>query len=153
MVRWSNVPIPERHLAALVAASGLHWVLPLPIPLARSTRLVLAGPMLGLGIGLVAWAVASAGAAEVETDSELVTGGAYAHTRNPMYLGWNLGVLGLAFGSGSAWLLAGCLAAAIAIDREVDVEEARLLQRFGARYMAYRNRVPRYLPAIARRSS
>ena len=37
------------------------------------------------------------------------------------------------------------------LDREADVEEARLLQRFGAAYMAYRDRVPRYLPAIPQR--
>jgi protein-S-isoprenylcysteine O-methyltransferase Ste14 len=140
-VRWSNVPVPGPHLAAAAATAGLHWILPLRIPLARGTRLALA-----------AWAVGSAGDADVESDSALVTSGAYALTRNPMYLGWSLGMLGLALGTGSAWLLAGYLAAASAIDREVDVEEARLLQRFGAAYMAYRDRVPRYLPALPDRS-
>jgi protein-S-isoprenylcysteine O-methyltransferase Ste14 len=151
-VRWSNVPVPVPHLAAAAATAGLHWILPLRIPLARGTRLALAGPMLAAGVGLAAWAVASAGDADVESDSALVTSGAYALTRNPMYLGWSLGMLGLALGTGSAWLLAGYLAAASAIDREVDVEEARLLQRFGAAYMAYRDRVPRYLPALPDRS-
>jgi protein-S-isoprenylcysteine O-methyltransferase Ste14 len=151
-VRWSNVPVPGPHLAAAVAAAGLHWIVPLRIPLARGTRLALAGPMCSAGVGLAAWAVGSAGDADVESDSALVTSGAYALTRNPMYLGWSLGMLGLALGTGSAWLLAGYLAAASAIDREVDVEEARLLQRFGAAYMAYRDRVPRYLPALPDRS-
>ena len=64
-----------------------------------------------------------------------------------MYVGWTVGVLGLAFGTGSAWLLAGWLAAVRAIDREVNVEEARLSERFGAAYMAYRDQVPRYFSA------
>lgn len=147
-MRWSNIPVPEPHVAAIVGAAGLHLVLPLRIPLARGTRLAVAGPMCAAGVGLAAWAVGSAGYVNVESDSALVTSGAYALTRNPMYLGWSLGVLGLAFGTGSAWLLAGWLAAAGAIDREVDVEEARLLRRFGAAYMAYRDSVPRYLPAL-----
>jgi len=138
-------------VAAIIGAAALHTVLPLWIPLGRRMRLGLAGPLLATGIGLAAWSVASAGDADVESDSALVTSGAYALTRNPMYVGWSVGVLGLALGTGSAWLLAGWLAAVSALDREVDVEEARLLQRFGAAYMAYRDRVPRYLPAVPHR--
>jgi protein-S-isoprenylcysteine O-methyltransferase Ste14 len=150
-MRWSNVPVPEPHVIAIVGAAGLHWMLPLRIPLGRRTRLALAGPMLATGIGLAAWAVSSAGDADVESESILVTSGPYAVTRNPMYLGWSLGVLGLALATGSAWLLAGWFAAVRALDREVDVEEAKLLPRFGATYVAYRDRVPRYLPAVPQR--
>ena len=105
--------------------------------------------MLATGIGLVAWAVASAGDADVESDSALVTDGAYAVTRNPMYVGWSVGVLGLALATGSAWLLAGWVAAVRALDREVDVEEARLLQRFGASLRG----LPRPRPALPPRRS
>jgi protein-S-isoprenylcysteine O-methyltransferase Ste14 len=147
-MRWSNIPVPEPHVAAIVGAASLHFVLPLRIPLARRTRLALAGPMLATGIGLVAWAVASAEDADVESDSALVTSGAYAFSRNPMYVGWSTGVLGLAVGTGSAWLLAGWLAAVRTLDREVAIEESRLIQRFGLAYGAYRERVPRYLPGI-----
>jgi protein-S-isoprenylcysteine O-methyltransferase Ste14 len=49
-------------------------------------------------------------------------------------------------------LLAGWLAAASAIDREIDVEEARLQRRFGAAYATYRDRVPRYLSTPRTRS-
>ena len=144
-MRWSNIPVPEPHVAAIVGAAALHFVLPLRIPLARGIRFTLAGPMLATGIGLASWAVASAGDADVESESALVTDGAYAVTRNPMYVGWSVGVLGLALATGSAWLLAGWYAAVNALDREVDVEEARLLQRFGTTFAAYRDRVPRYL--------
>ena len=151
-MRWSNVPVPEPFIAAIAGACALHAVLPLQLPVARNTRLALAGPMLATGIGLASWAVVSAGDTDVEKDTSLVTTGPYALTRNPMYLGWSLGILGLAFGTGSAWLLVGSLAAVRAIDREVHVEEMRLSGRFGAAYKAYRDRVPRYLPAVQLRT-
>lgn len=144
-VRMSNVPIPEPHVAALAAAAALHFVLPLRLPVGRRLAAVVGGPMMAAGIGLAAWAVASAGEADVEDESALVTEGAYAVTRNPMYVGWSLATLGLALGTRSAWLVATGLMAMAAIDREVAVEEARLLARFGPAYDAYRARVPRYV--------
>lgn len=150
-MRWTNVPVPEPHVVALVGAAGLNAILPLRIPLGRRARLAVAGPMMATGIGLAAWAVASAGDADVESDSALVTSGAYALTRNPMYVGWSATVLGLAFATGSAWLLAAWVAAVRALDREVDLEESRLVKRFGDAYEAYRSRVPRYLPSAVER--
>ena len=105
--------------------------------------------MVATGIGLTTWAVASADDADVDSDSELLTTGAYGLTRNPMYVGWSIGVLGLAVGTRSAWLLAGWLVALGVLDREIDAEESRLLRRFGATYTAYRDRVPRYLPWVS----
>lgn len=101
--------------------------------------------MLATGIGLAAWAVASAGESEVERDDALVTDGAYALSRNPMYLGWSTGVVGVAAWTRSAWLLATSALAVRLLDREIDREESRLLARFGAAYAAYRERVPRYV--------
>ena len=100
--------------------------------------------MLAAGIGLAAWAVASAGHADVEGEDALITDGAYALSRNPMYVGWSVGVLGLAMWTRSAWLLGAWTLAVRALDREIDTEEARLLDRFGAAYGAYRDIVPRY---------
>lgn len=101
--------------------------------------------MLAGGVGLAAWAVASAGDADVERESELVTAGAYAVSRNPMYVGWSGAVLGLAAIRRNAWLLAAWLLATRALHDEVLDEEARLSRRFGHSYDAYLRRVPRYL--------
>ena len=101
--------------------------------------------MLAAGIGLAAWAVASAGDADVERNDALVTNGAFELSRNPMYVGWSAGVLGLALRTRSAWLLGAWVLAVRALDREIDREEARLLDRFGSAYVAYRDRVPRYV--------
>jgi protein-S-isoprenylcysteine O-methyltransferase Ste14 len=149
-MRWSNVPIPEAHVAALIGGVVLEAVLPVRIPLPHTARRLIAAPMLASGAALTAWAVASAGDTDVDADSALVTSGAYSLSRNPMYLGWSAAILGAALASGSAWLLTGWLLAVRSLDREIDAEELRLLHRFGSTYATYRDRVPRYL-AFARR--
>jgi protein-S-isoprenylcysteine O-methyltransferase Ste14 len=101
--------------------------------------------MLAGGIGLALWATASAGDADVERDEALITRGAYALSRNPMYVGWSAGVLGLVLWTRSLWLLAGWILAVRALDREIEREESRLLDRFGPIYRTYRDQVPRYL--------
>jgi protein-S-isoprenylcysteine O-methyltransferase Ste14 len=145
VTRWSNVPIPEAHLAAIGAAAAAHFLLPLRLPVASRTARLLGGTTLASGVGLAAWAVASAGETDVERDEALVTDGAYALSRNPMYVGWSAGVIGLALWTRSAWLLAAGYLAVGALDHEINGEEARLLDRFGPAYERYRRRVPRYL--------
>lgn len=149
--RWSNVPIPELHLAALGAAAMFHWLVPLRLPLPGWLRFGVGGPMVAGGMGLAGWAIASAGDADVERASELVTRGAFAVSRNPMYLGWSAGVVGTAVLCRSAWLAATAAVAIRMLHREVRAEEVRLAERFGVEYSAYRARVPRYLVRAADR--
>jgi protein-S-isoprenylcysteine O-methyltransferase Ste14 len=78
--------------------------------------------------------------------SRLVTSGAYRFTRNPMYLGFALLTVGLAFTFETLWpilLLPPTLHAVrkLVIDRE----ERYLARRFGEEYDAYRRRVRRWL--------
>ena len=143
-MRLSNVPIPEPHVAALVGAAAMHLVLPLRLPVSARIGRLVGGPMLAFGIGLAAWAVDSAGETNVERNEALVTDGAYAASRNPMYAGWSAAVLGLALWTRSASLLGAWLVALHALDREVRDEESRLLRRFGTAYRDYRERVPRW---------
>jgi len=143
--RWSNVPIPETYVAALVGAAVMHVVMPVRLPLPAGAARLVGATSMAAGIGLAAWAVSSAGDADVESDSELVTSGAYAHSRNPMYVGWSAAVVGTAVARRDAWLLGGWLIAARVLHGEILGEEARLATRFGSAYAAYRRRVPRYL--------
>jgi protein-S-isoprenylcysteine O-methyltransferase Ste14 len=147
-VRWSNVPIPEAHVAAIVAGAGMHALMPIRLPIGDQARWTVAATSVAGGVTLAAWAVASAGDADVERESELVTNGPYAMTRNPMYLGWSAGVLGLAVASRSAWMLVAWAVAVRALEREINAEESRLSSRFGRAYTEYRARVPRYLPRV-----
>ena len=81
---------------------------------------------------------------------DLVTGGIYSHTRNPMYVGNVLILAGLAVASNS-WLCVAVLIPAymfvcVAI---VAAEESYLRDRFGGDFDAYCRDVPRWLPRLS----
>lgn len=81
---------------------------------------------------------------------DLVTGGLYSHTRNPMYVGNMLILVGLSVASNS-WA---CVAVALPFYAFVCVaivaaEERYLRGRFGAAFDAYCRDVPRWLPHLS----
>jgi protein-S-isoprenylcysteine O-methyltransferase Ste14 len=77
---------------------------------------------------------------------QMVTGGPYRLTRNPMYLGMTGAYLGLAVLLNQAWPVVVLPAVLGVLDRfVVRREEAHLHARFGEEYDAYRRRVRRWL--------
>lgn len=79
----------------------------------------------------------------------LVTGGIFAHCRNPMYAGNLLAVLGLLTLAGNPFGLAvGGVLFLLAYLSIVLAEETYLEGQFGDEYRAYRARVPRFLPRL-----
>lgn len=76
----------------------------------------------------------------------LVTDGAYAVTRNPMYLGHLIYLAGLTLTTRSPVAL-GHLAWAVPwFDSRAARDEERLRERFGVEYERYRHQVPRWVP-------
>jgi protein-S-isoprenylcysteine O-methyltransferase Ste14 len=75
--------------------------------------------------------------------------GPYAHVRNPLYVG-NLGITaGLCLAAHEPLLLAAVTGLfALQYAAILSVEEAFLRERFGAVYLAYCARVPRFLPRL-----
>src|SRR5574337_423321 len=81
-----------------------------------------------------------------EKATALVTAGIYRFTRNPMYLGLALVLLGWAAFVGSLLALAGPIAFVLYIDRfQIAPEERVLLAKFGSAYAEYEARVRRWL--------
>ena len=76
--------------------------------------------------------------------SALATQGLYRWSRNPMYLGMLLGLLGLALLLGNVLQLAGPVLFAAITARQIRHEEAVLEQCFGADYLNYKSRVRRW---------
>lgn len=78
----------------------------------------------------------------------IVAQGPYRYTRNPMYLGHLIFMLGLAltFWSWFGLMLFGLRAAWF--QRRVTGDEARLEATFGDEYKAYRARVKRWVPGL-----
>ncbi len=118
--------------------------------IAIGSRLVGVVP-LGAGAGLLGWAIvshyqASPDEVQFRTPHYLARGGAYGRTRNPLYLagafmwlGWSLFLHSAAVAIVGAALVAGFVFLA------VPFEERGLKARFGDDYVAYCDRVPRWL--------
>jgi protein-S-isoprenylcysteine O-methyltransferase Ste14 len=75
----------------------------------------------------------------------LVTDGVYGWTRNPGYLGLWIALTGTALGLAFDWLLMLTIPACIVVSLVVVRREELFLERkFGAEYLDYKTRVPRY---------
>lgn len=78
----------------------------------------------------------------------IIASGPYRYTRNPMYLGHLIFLIGLAITFWS-WLALTVLAArALWFHRRVLHDEERLERIFGSEYVAYRARVKRWIPGV-----
>jgi protein-S-isoprenylcysteine O-methyltransferase Ste14 len=77
--------------------------------------------------------------------SKLVTSGLFARSRNPIFLGMRINMLGLFFILPNAVTLALLVASEILMAVQVRLEEAHLRETIGPLYLAYCARVPRWL--------
>jgi protein-S-isoprenylcysteine O-methyltransferase Ste14 len=78
----------------------------------------------------------------------IVAAGPYRYTRNPMYLGHLIFMLGLALTFWSWFGLVLLMLRAAWFQHRVLGDEARLAATFGADYEAYRARVKRWVPRV-----
>jgi protein-S-isoprenylcysteine O-methyltransferase Ste14 len=136
---------------AVMAGLALDWLIPLPFLPAD-----VPGGWLGVGVfvlalALFAWAIITMtrGGSNVPTNrptTTIVENGPYRFTRNPIYLGMFLGVIGLAIAFDTLWLLLMLVPFALVIRFGVVArEEAYLERKFGDVYRGYRSRVRRWL--------
>ncbi len=137
---------------AVLAGLALHELAPLPfVPAGRRTAGVLGAVVFALALALFAWAVAtiSGAGSSVRTSQPTITiveRGPYRFTRNPIYVGMFLGLIGLAVAFDDLWLLAVLVPFALVIRLGVVArEEAYLDHKFGEAYRGYRRRVRRWL--------
>lgn len=111
----------------------------------------------GLGIGLDLAAMVTMHRARTNilphrAAGHLVTGGVFAISRNPIYLGNTLLLLGVAMALARPWLLATAVIAALLVDRlAIRREERHLAARFGQAFEDYMQRVPRWFGLQRRR--
>ncbi len=108
--------------------------------------LLAAGAILAiLGLTIRAWA-----ASWIHKDQVLTTGGPYAHTRNPLYVGSALLGLGATLAGGQPTFIVLFLAFfAIVYGRTMAAEAAHLERLFGDRFRAYAEHVPLFFPRLA----
>ena len=102
------------------------------------------------GLGLIVWSLVSFGQSfrvgiDTETPDKLVTTGVFAFSRNPIYVGFTLVLLGefLIFLN---WIMLVYLGAAIWLfHRQVLKEDDYLKQHYGEAHLEYSKQVRRYL--------
>ena len=150
MRRSPRVLPPVYLFLAIVAMSGLHWFAPLRQLVHRPLSLLGLIP-LALGVG-----IAAAGARlfvrsgttikPFEESSSLVSNGPFRYSRNPMYVGMVLVLLGvgLTLGSLAPFIVVPASVAVIRF-RFIRAEEAMLAAKFGDEYAAYQHEVRRLL--------
>src|SRR5580658_9094194 len=131
-------------VARLRVPSGFTIVLVfawLSRPTALSLELGL--PVSVAGLALRAWAAGC-----LVKDQRLATGGPYAHTRNPLYLGTLLVAAGLAIAARSPWLGALFAAVFLFVYLPVIQLEEQHLRRLFPEYADFANRVPSLWPRL-----
>jgi protein-S-isoprenylcysteine O-methyltransferase Ste14 len=136
---------------AVLAALALQWLMPLPFMPAAVPSGWVGGAVFAIALALATWAIATITRAgsNVPTNMPTITivdTGPYRFTRNPIYLGMFLGLVGLAIAFDSLWLLVALVPFALVIRYGVVArEEAHLERKFGHTYPRYRSRVRRWL--------
>jgi protein-S-isoprenylcysteine O-methyltransferase Ste14 len=136
---------------AVIAGLALDWLVPLPFLPADLPGGWLGAVVFGLALALFAWGIVTITTAGSNVPASLPTTtivdtGPYRFTRNPIYLGMVLGLIGLAIALNSFWLLMTLVPFVLAIRYGVVArEEAYLERKFGDVYRGYRSRVRRWL--------
>lgn len=124
---------------AVLAGIALNWLMPLPFLPAVVSAGWLGAIAFFLALVLVAWAITTMTRAGSNVPTNLasttiVEAGPYRFTRNPIYLGMVLGLVGLALAFNSLWLLIALVPFALVIRYGVITrEEAYLERKFGER--------------------
>jgi protein-S-isoprenylcysteine O-methyltransferase Ste14 len=136
---------------AVIAGLALNWFVPLLFLPADRPAGWLGAIVFVFALALFAWAIVTITRADSNVPTNLPTttlveSGPYRFTRNPIYLGMFLGLIGLAVAFDSLWLLTMLVPFALVIRYGVVArEEAYLERKFGDPYRGYRSRVRRWL--------
>ena len=142
---------PLALLLAIMAGLALNRFVPLSFLPPDLPALWLGAAAFAVGLALAIWAITTMTRAGSNVPTNLPTTtiverGPYRFTRNPIYLGMFLALIGLTVALDNFWLLAMLVLFAIVIRYGVVArEEAYLERKFGDVYRSYRSRVRRWL--------
>ena len=149
----SRLPWPPIiYVAAVALAIVLQWLWPLPwigspisdLLFALGWLMVLAALALDLG-AMQTMRKAKTTILPTRAAEHLVTGGPFAISRNPIYLGNTTLMVAIGFIAGSLWFVLLAPAAAILTTYlAIKPEERHLTERFGKRYRDYQKKVRRW---------
>lgn len=137
-----------------VTGLALGWLVQrmIPVDVAYSALLYGAGVLLVLaGLTLVATSALQFRRASTHIEpwkptSAIVSSGVFAWSRNPIYVAFCLVALGLGAVAHNVWMMLSVVPSAWVVYRiAIRKEELYLAEKFGAEYLAYKERVRRWL--------
>jgi protein-S-isoprenylcysteine O-methyltransferase Ste14 len=134
----------------ILLAYALGWLAPLPLAVPPVLQvfgflLVIAGFLLGVAALIVFRRAGTTVHSRVRA-VHLVTSGIYSFTRNPIYLGFLLIVIGIPLNSGSYWGIILAPLLIILFNRLViGPEEKYLTDKFGEPFNSYKAKVRRWI--------
>jgi protein-S-isoprenylcysteine O-methyltransferase Ste14 len=150
----NRIPWPPLLLAvALVAAIALQGLYPLRFGRGEAGEILRGAGIVALIVAVLFIVLAIRKLRKGNTTvkahrsaSRLVTGGPYAISRNPIYLGMVVLLAGLGFVMGNAWLILAAVLCGYAVQKlAIEREEAHLEHRFGKAWRDYSKRVRRWI--------
>lgn len=144
-----QIEVPPLWLGLLMLAG---WALAEALPLGLMPAMLWPGRLLiGAGLALMIWAALTMLRARTAVmprsdAAALVTGGPFRLTRNPIYLGDALIMVGFGLAIGSVWpFMLTPLFVWIITERFIRGEEAMLRERFPEAFAAWASRVRRWI--------
>jgi protein-S-isoprenylcysteine O-methyltransferase Ste14 len=143
------VPPPVPPIVTLVLIVVLDLVAPVDF-LPKAVSLAVGIPLLIAGLGFWGWGMASLMKLGESPDpfkptGRLLTGGALRISRNPIYTGGTIGLLGLALLLDTATGVAVVVVLGLGAHNLVRAEERYLDAKFGEEYREYQSRVRRWI--------
>ncbi len=142
---------PIAWVLAFAIGLGLDWLYPLKFLPVGFPRAWIGSIVFAAGFALLVFAIVTIRRAgtEVQTSrptTAIVADGPYGWTRNPIYAGMILGLVGAAIGFDTLWILVALIAFYLVIRYGVIArEEAYLERKFGEGYLGYKSRVRRWV--------
>lgn len=149
----ANVAInpPVGFVLAVGAAFALNWFHPLAFLPPAFPGIWIGVALMAAGLLFARWAITSLQRARTTvfpggSTQAIVDSGAYGFSRNPIYLGAMLGMIGLALAFDTVWIFIMVVPLYLVIRfGVVGREEAYLARKFGAPYLEYKSHVRRWL--------
>jgi len=143
-------PPPLIFIVFLLVGYGLYQIAPIGLSMTEWGKFVgsalMTGSLVILLVLLMAYLRAKTSIEPWKPTSHLITTGLYAYSRNPIYAAFCLLSIGIGFYLNSLWVVLSFLPSALAVYYiAIRKEEAYLTLKFGTQYLAYKDKVRRWL--------
>jgi len=142
---------PLLFLGSIVLGVLLQLTIVVRLEVESGLRVPIGLALVALGVAPMAWAIRWMSRTKQDPDPrkptpELIAGGPYRFSRNPIYVGMALIQAGIGVALGNLWILLLLVPTLVVLRRSViEKEEAYLERKFGDSYARYRATVRRWL--------